>query len=654
MARRPLQPRLSELPRRQDYRPGDTSDRPLKFSRVRLKDASAARLLELAEATPHWQVHVLPRKGHVVALAREEDRRDEVQWQMRPPPALRVLLTAGACGKDEYLQLLRCSSGRRQGPEEEDAAPSKEELLAFLRSGAAAAALPAAAAPRSCFPRIEFVASTVFLVAALPTEKTPRRNFCTFPVLRPRTWHSRLAYSDSGNSGRMLTCSSSAQRAREASAWTASLAVLAEAASLALRLDASCTNPAATAFEKGSRWRGALLAVAWAGRAAEILAYNALMTAAAATQSWRESALFLQELMQESLEPTIVSLSCAAAEPVSRAWLRGAGLLTHLRRFSVQCDVAAGNAVLSAATDATTWSFALATGSSLLHAGLELDLIGRNILIRGAGGAGWPKAMAQVRRMRQATLQPDVISYNAAITAAEAGGEWASAASMMASLSEGAAPSAITFNSAASAASSGLKWRLALRFFLAGFEAAKNARLVIGACQYALNWSQALEYLAKAFAMQLTVIVSARNAATMACTELPGSLQRDAVSFAAAAGACRQASFGAVIEGCTLQLAICEMAARWQHVLALRSLADSAGMEPELMLQNAAHCAWRAARRWEGSLLLLAEMEETTVQPDAVSFEAAVQTCELGGQPGPAALVLGLCHSRTWLLGRPT
>ncbi|CAE7214605.1 FANK1 [Symbiodinium necroappetens] len=57
-----------------------------------------------------------------------------------------------------------------------------------------------------------------------------------------------------------------------------------------------------------------------------------------------------------------------------------------------------------------------------------------------------------------------------------------------------------------------------------------------------------------------------------------------------------------------------------------------------------ANCWLRDAR--EGSCL------EAKVEADAVSYEAAVQTCELGGQPGPAALVLGLCQSRSWLLGR--
>eukprot|EP00439_Symbiodinium_sp_Y106_P078035 s270_g16.t2 len=180
------------------------------------------------------------------------------------------------------------------------------------------------------------------------------------------------------------------------------------------------------------------------------------------------------------------------------------------------------------------------------------------------------------------------------------GRRWALATSAMAELCLNGTPSSITFNSAASAASSGLQWQLTLRFFFAGFEEATSAGVepdpigfstVIGACQYAMNWSKALEHMNKASAVRLTVIVSARNAATMACTELGvwlhalalldpsqgGGLQRDAVSFAAAAGACREAK-------------------RWQHVLALRALSDSAGMESEVMLQNAAHCAWRTAR----------------------------------------------------------
>eukprot|EP00439_Symbiodinium_sp_Y106_P048238 s3921_g6.t1 len=92
--------RLTELPRRQDYAPGDATEKRLKFHRVRFKDGSVARALETAEATPKWQVRVLPRRGHVVAVVREDDNEPEVQWQLRPPPVLRVLLTAGACGKE--------------------------------------------------------------------------------------------------------------------------------------------------------------------------------------------------------------------------------------------------------------------------------------------------------------------------------------------------------------------------------------------------------------------------------------------------------------------------------------------------------------------------------------------------------------------------
>ncbi|CAE6912352.1 Jmjd7, partial [Symbiodinium sp. CCMP2456] len=121
--------RLTQLPRREDYAPGDTTEKRLRFHPVRFKDGSVARALETAEATPTWRVRVLPRRGHVVAVVGEE-KEPEVQWQLRPPPALRVLLTAGACGKEQFLRLIR-QSGRDQDRLETEPSPEVEPVGAL-------------------------------------------------------------------------------------------------------------------------------------------------------------------------------------------------------------------------------------------------------------------------------------------------------------------------------------------------------------------------------------------------------------------------------------------------------------------------------------------------------------------------------------------
>ncbi|OLQ00435.1 Enolase [Symbiodinium microadriaticum] len=82
----------------------------------------------------------------------------------------------------------------------------------------------------------------------------------------------------------------------------------------------------------------------------------------------------------------------------------GVSLACCRHHFAVQCDTAAVNAALSAAAVASTWSCALATGSWFLDISMELDLIGRNILIHASSALSWPKALAQAVLIRGALL----------------------------------------------------------------------------------------------------------------------------------------------------------------------------------------------------------------------------------------------------------
>lgn len=101
---------LSQLPSWQDYQDSWSEEFRIQFKRVRLRDGMAHELSK-AEAKD-WDVAILDA-GHLVAT-----QADKVQWQLRPPPALRVLYSSGLCNQEEYLRLLRRNVSR--GEEDRD------------------------------------------------------------------------------------------------------------------------------------------------------------------------------------------------------------------------------------------------------------------------------------------------------------------------------------------------------------------------------------------------------------------------------------------------------------------------------------------------------------------------------------------------------
>eukprot|EP00435_Cladocopium_sp_Y103_P069580 s16_g33.t1 len=95
---------LSQLPTWQEYQDSWSEEFRIQFKRVRLRDGMSHELSR-AEAKD-WDLAILDA-GHLVAT-----QADKVQWQLRPPPALRVLYSSGLCNQEEYLRLLRRNVSR--------------------------------------------------------------------------------------------------------------------------------------------------------------------------------------------------------------------------------------------------------------------------------------------------------------------------------------------------------------------------------------------------------------------------------------------------------------------------------------------------------------------------------------------------------------
>ena len=56
------------------------------------------------------------------------------------------------------------------------------------------------------------------------------------------------------------------------------------------------------------------------------------------------------------------------------------------------------------------------------------------------------------------------------------------------------------------------------------------------------------------------------------------------------------------------------------------------GVEPDVISYSAAISACVKGKQWERALELLEEMKRTDVQPDVVSYSAVISACEKGGQ----------------------
>ena len=95
-------------------------------------------------------------------------------------------------------------------------------------------------------------------------------------------------------------------------------------------------------------------------------------------------------------------------------------------------------------------------------------------------------------------------------------------------------------------------------------------------------------------------------------------------------------------EGTTLDVKIISMAVSAlgrmrgesgeQAVELLRSSKSKYGVDPDVITYNAAISACEKGWQWERALELLEEMKSSGIEPDVISYSAAISACEKGGQ----------------------
>ena len=229
-----------------------------------------------------------------------------------------------------------------------------------------------------------------------------------------------------------------------------------------------------------------------------------------------------------------------------------------------------------------------------------------------------------------------------------------------------------------SACQKGTAWSQALGALAETEKTTISASSVISACREAGHWNLALCLVSKMHSMRLQPSLVSLNAATSACEKTglwrsafwllnskvkTWSLKADTITYNAALSACEKAadwtaalellsmmcfrstkrskiSFGAVVSAC-------EKAEQWPWATELLLSIMAENLQPHLRLCNGLLSAFGKGLQWQSSLGLVGRLQEFTLQPDTITFNAAIYACEQTQWLSSLSLLRSMACSRT-------
>ena len=83
---------------------------------------------------------------------------------------------------------------------------------------------------------------------------------------------------------------------------------------------------------------------------------------------------------------------------------------------------------------------------------------------------------------------------------------------------------------------------------------------------------------------------------------------------------------------CTTMLSERAKQSLWHEALELLAEMQAQGLEPNVITYNAAISACEKGSQWQQALELLAEMQAQGLEPNVISYSAAMSACEKGSQ----------------------
>jgi len=389
---------------------------------------------------------------------------------------------------------------------------------------------------------------------------------------------------------------------------------------------------------------------------AEVTSYsNAANAFLSSLENWHMSLHIFQELQCLGLEVDDFCESIALST-CRQKWRL---VLQQLNAFRVLPNMVCLNAGISSFSEAKYWHRALGLMDEAQGTGLQIDVVTIGSLMKGV--PKWTWSLNLLERMEQLRCDLNTITFNAAINACEEGGAWEVALAIMDDLTHSYLPlTMITWNSCINSCAKAEKWKVVLALLESMITAKfqpdaftfNGALCAMGSPE---TWPMALHFMRCMQRQEIQVSLITYGALITCCEkahqwqralELLQGLKRlgkaDVISYSAAISACEKARRASVaLElldemrrvqvrtddiSCNAALSACEKSGYWQ--MGLNLLEQINALSPGSVSFNASISAMSSISAWSSAVALFHAMRRFQVQPDDVSYNAAITSCE--------------------------
>eukprot|EP00435_Cladocopium_sp_Y103_P010911 s390_g2.t2 len=376
--------------------------------------------------------------------------------------------------------------------------------------------------------------------------------------------------------------------------------------------------------EKASRWQVALVIFSQTPAALRnVVTYGAALSALKRGSCWPEALGVLQMMEEDQVQPNVITfnaaISCCAAG-VS-AWPSALRLLEEMQEKQLQVDVISCSSAMRACRGA--WQRAMEVLEFMHATSMRLDVISCNSAITSCEKSvgiseAWRTALHLLRSMADAKLRPVTNSYNAAISAC--GGHWQHALLLLQELG----PSADAVSYAACICScGGDHWDLALHLFATLTSTSTADAVAVAAAQSALlragKWRHALWLLDEMPQWSLSPQSENLHMAISACDR--GNLWPVALALLC---------FHPTLEGFNAAINAQRGGSTWRQALQLLELAPSLAVQPDLISYSAAMNACTSS--WPSALQLLHDLRLREIEGNALTMSSCLRACAMGHQ----------------------
>ncbi|OLP93045.1 Pentatricopeptide repeat-containing protein, chloroplastic [Symbiodinium microadriaticum] len=299
---------------------------------------------------------------------------------------------------------------------------------------------------------------------------------------------------------------------------------------------------------------------------ANLITFNANITACARSSQWQSSLALLLELRERKLEPDCTSYnSTITACERGSAMQMASEVLVQMHDAGVQADLYTYNASLSGHGKDAKWEIAMQLLVAMARRRTEPDVVSFGAALSACEKASqWLAAVQLLGTMRSTRLDPNVIIYSTSISACAKSSQWQCALHVLRELqAQFMRADVVAYSAAISACKKGAAWQSALELLQHMKQNGPEPNIIaytasLNACERGSYWPLTLQLMQEVRGRSMEPTEITYGAAMTACSR--GSLWQyalmvldemqvaavspDSLIFNACVGACRRGSQG--------------------------------------------------------------------------------------------------------------